>query len=207
MRVSGGDLWALVLRSTDRAGRRDLPLSIVHIPLGCGLDFGVKIRCSLHLWTGIVLPFAVLPECRFYIPKVIAFTITPRNLTAASLRSYHRKVISHSDGHSVVTDFWATKKAGTSKWYVPTLKGQNSPVKGKLVITFRCNRLWDSKSRPLFACSSANDAEMLRGKRRYFRLVYRRPYPTFSRRFFNNFVILRNIFSCSPSMRVFQYTR
>lgn len=94
-----------------------------------------RSRCSV--FRGIL----ILPECRFYIPKVIAFTITPRNLTAASLRSYHRKVISHSDGHSVVTDFWATKKAGTSKWYVPTLKGQNSPVKGKLVITFRCNRL------------------------------------------------------------------
>ena len=95
------------------------------------------------------------------------------------------------------------KKAGTSKWYVPTLKGQGPPVKGKLVITSRCNRLWDSKSRPLFACSSANDAEMLRGKQRYFRLVYRRPYPTFSRRFFNNFVILCNLFNCSPTKRVF----
>ena len=55
----------------------------------------------------ILLPFkfffaAVLPECRFYIPKVIALAITPRSFTAASPRSYHRKVISHSDGHSVV---------------------------------------------------------------------------------------------------------
>ena len=36
-------------------------LSIVHIPLGCGLDFGVKIRCSLYLWTGIVLSLLVTP--------------------------------------------------------------------------------------------------------------------------------------------------
>ena len=38
-------------------------------------------------------PFAVLPECRFFIPAP----------TSAALPcSYHRKVISHSDGHSIL---------------------------------------------------------------------------------------------------------
>lgn len=44
----------------------------------------------------IPVPFAVLPECRFYIPKVIAFTITHRTLTVASFcYCRHKFCIAH----------------------------------------------------------------------------------------------------------------
>ena len=57
-------------------------------------------------------------KCAPLYPNVV-FLCLPRSLTAALFCSFptegsHRKIISHSDGHSVVTGFWATKKAGTS---------------------------------------------------------------------------------------------
>lgn len=39
-------------------------LTLVHTPLGCGLDFGIKIRCSLYLRTGIVRSFELFLSCR-----------------------------------------------------------------------------------------------------------------------------------------------
>lgn len=63
------------------------------------LDCGATIRCSLFLWTIPVnssFLFAVSPECRscpVFFSGVVSLTLRKRG---------HRKIISHSDGHSVV---------------------------------------------------------------------------------------------------------
>ena len=62
---------------------------------------GVTIRCSLHLWTAAF-------SSPFYLNVVPAPVFS-----AALFRSYHRKIISHSDGHSVVDR--QNKKADTQK--------------------------------------------------------------------------------------------
>ena len=47
-------------------------LSVVHTPLGCGLDFGVKIRCSLFLRTGKYRSLVNYP----YLLKSVIETVT-----------------------------------------------------------------------------------------------------------------------------------
>ncbi len=71
-------------------------------------------------------PVGVLPVC-----LNVVFLSLPRSLTAALLCSLpskgdHRTVISHSAGHSVVTGFRATKKAGTQM-------RTDSPQKDRLI--------------------------------------------------------------------------
>ncbi len=69
---------------------------------------------------------------------------TPRQ-AALSCSLSEREVLAKSYPiQSVIqlsTDFWATKKVGTSRWYVPTKNSQTSPLCRRRVITSKCNRL------------------------------------------------------------------
>ena len=102
-----------MLRSTDRADRRD-PLSqstrLQAVDWDCG---GHNPMLVTVVDVVAVFSVYVLPVC-----LNVVFLCLPRSLTAALFRSlcYARglgKIISHPAGHSVVTGFQATKKAGT----------------------------------------------------------------------------------------------
>ena len=70
-----------------------MPLSEVRRPQGCGFGlWGHNPMLAIPVDTAFSLPFS---------PNVV-FLCLPRALTTASPRSYRRKVISHSDGHSIV---------------------------------------------------------------------------------------------------------
>lgn len=121
------------------------------------------------------LPF--LPVC-----LNVVFLSLPRSLTAALLCSLlskrgHRTVISHPAGHSVVTGFRATKKAGTQM-------RTNFPQKDRLIPA-----VWlhihvtgfeiQSRNYPL-RLSDRRQFKAIQ-KRRYFLLAYRRRCPAESR--------------------------
>lgn len=116
--------------------------------------------------------FAVLPKCSS-CPGV-----SPQRCFARSVHTRGLgKIISHSAGHSVVTDFLATKKAGTS---THTDRYKRIDLSLAVLVSHQCNRLWNQRRDCLFAFRLPTVPKRWR-KRRYFRLVYRRPYPTFSR--------------------------
>ena len=64
------------------------------------------------------------------------------------------------------------KKAGTSRWYVPTENSQTSPLFRRRVITSKCNRLCNSKSKLSFTLVCCRQFIAIQ-KRRCFRLAYR----------------------------------
>ena len=106
--------------------------------------------------TVIFVSFAVLPKCSS-CPGV-----SPQRCFARSVHTRGLgKIIFYSAGHSVLTDFWATKKAGTSRWYVPTENSQTSPLFRRRVITSKCNRLWKSKTGLFIRFPPANSTEAL----------------------------------------------
>ena len=112
----------------------------------------------------------------------VVFLFLPRSLTAALFRSlcYARglgKIISHPAGHSVVTGFQATKKAGTQM-------RTNFPQKDRLIPA-----VWLHIHVTGFEIQSRNcplrlpDCRQFKAiqKRRYFPLAYRRRCPAYCR--------------------------
>ena len=123
-------------------------------------------------------------KCAPLYPNVV-FLCLPRSLTAALFCSFptegsHRKIISHSDGHSVVTGFWATKKPAHQ--CAPTWqKGRLPPFcEGWFHINVTGFEIQSRNC--LLRLTSADSSGRIR-KRRYFLLAYRRRYPAFSRPF------------------------
>ena len=96
---------ALVFRHSSRSARklclqswvqlRQVSLYVLRPVLGCRKNAHSIFAFLGNL--GIVLTFFLLDFCLPFSPNVV-----PAPCQAALLRSYRRKVISHSDGHSIV---------------------------------------------------------------------------------------------------------
>ena len=101
----------------------------------------------------------------------------PRSLTAAlfcSLCSHKRSWQNHilfSRSFSC-NRLLGNKKAGTSRWYVPTENSQTSPLFRRRVITSKCNRLCNSKSKLPFTLVCCRQFIAIQ-RRRCFRLAHR----------------------------------
>ena len=86
------------------------------------------------------LSLSFLPVC-----LNVVFLSLPRSLTAASFRSLSvhtrglGKIISHPAGHSVVTGFRATKKAGTQMR--TDFPQKDRPIPFAVMASHSCNRL------------------------------------------------------------------
>ena len=142
--------------------------------------------------------FAGLPECRFCIPAPDSH----RSVVSLTLRKRgHRKIISHSAGHSVVTGVRATKKAGTQMCTDLTVKGQTYPF--VVLVSHSCNRLWNSKSKLSFTLSA----------RRQFKADVESDGISFSHTAGvygvkpSSKILWRYVVGCSSPERVFYYTR
>lgn len=101
----------------------------------------------------------------------------PRSLTAALFRS----LCSHKrswQNHILFSRSFScnrllgNKKAGTSRWYVPTENSQTSPLFRRRVITSKCNRLCNSKSKLPFTLVCCRQFIAIQ-RRRCFRLAHR----------------------------------
>ena len=96
--------------------------------------------------------FSFLPKCKigtlpyFWFCRFTRMSFLPENLTPASLRSCHRKVISHSDGHSILRMYcrcdsiWTNKKSRLHR--ASEIAGAWLSLQNDVL----CNRLWRSKS-------------------------------------------------------------
>lgn len=116
---------------------------------------GATIRCSLSLWTSsFSLPF--------YPNVVPAPAFSAAWFCSAFRESCHRKIISHSDGHSVVID--KTKKADTQRHQKSTgvlLSLQNDVL---------CNGFEIQRRDCLFICSLADSTKKHRVQTAVFSL-------------------------------------
>ena len=114
--------------------------------------------------TVISVPFAVLPKCSS-CPGV-----SPQRCFARSVHTRGLgKIISHSAGHSVATDFWATKKSRHTNIYRLSKRAYFSLCG---LVSYSCNRLWNSKSKPSFTLICCWQFKAIQ-KRRCFRLAHR----------------------------------
>ena len=108
--------------------------------------------CDIRI-AATVMIFAVLPKCSS-CPGV-----SPQRCFARSVHTRGLgKIISHSAGHSVVTDFWATKKAGTS---THTDRYKRIDLSLAVLVSHQCNRLWKSKTGLFIRFPSANSTKAL----------------------------------------------
>ena len=131
----------------------------------------------------LVIPVDTLSLLFLPVCLNVVFLSLPRSLTAALLCSLpskgdHRTVISHPAGHSVVTGFRATKKAGTQMRTDFPQKGQTYLLRWWLHIHVTGFEI-QSRNCPL-RLSDCRQFKAIQ-KRRYFLLAYRRHCPAESR--------------------------